>query len=198
MFCAADRVRELEARLAASEQRLQTLRAAARTIAQPPYGSYERLKALYDERCLGNASLAAELMEASARIRALEEERRVADGRAEAERRCLMLQIERSNALLRRMAVDGSLLDRMERTVADVERKFARIGSALTSLAERSSRAFLTFREDRLADELGAMTVKYARALARLKDARPFTAAVPRKTQSTPGRSGGSGSRPVG
>ena len=65
----------------------------------------------------------------------------------------------------------GTASDHMNRSLDDLEQKFKQIRSHTLDVA-RTSRAYLKFRDDKLAHDLSAMTAKHAHLLAKFRDLR--------------------------
>ena len=65
----------------------------------------------------------------------------------------------------------GTAIDHMNRSLDDLEQKFKQIRSHTLDVA-RTSRAYLKFRDDKLAHDLSAMTAKHAHLLAKFRDLR--------------------------
>ena len=65
----------------------------------------------------------------------------------------------------------GTAIDHMNRSLDDLEQKFKQIRSHTLDVA-RNSRAYLKFRDDKLAHDLSAMTAKHAHLLAKFRDLR--------------------------
>ena len=119
-------------------------------------------------------------VEACTQIRRLEQALRASAERTRqlsAENERLIERAWRTEKLMNQLVPleeEGDVFDRMDKSLTDIERTFRPIKALSLRVAavqeSQISRAYLTFREEKLAGDLSVMTARYARVLTKLQD----------------------------